>query len=132
MKAFHNVLNSRKPLIDWATGRYTRIYQAIIANMSCQCTRKTKAHVTIYTDGSATYGAVARWKPQWEISLTYVQMRVGELTSSHKEEKAALLLAAAWVRAECPTQRIPICPGSISLLKALQSGTLGTFSTARR
>ncbi len=32
--------------------------------------------------------------------------RGAELTSSYEEEKAALLLALDWARANCPTERI--------------------------
>ncbi len=49
-----------------------------------------------------------------------------ELTSSYKEEKAALFLALAWTRTICPTQRISICSDSQSTLKAIQNGAHDT------
>ncbi len=48
--------------------------------------------------------------------------RGAELTSSYEEEKAALLLALEWARANCPTERMSICSDSQSLLKDIQSG----------
>ncbi len=45
--------------------------------------------------------------------------RGAELTSSYKEEKAALPLALDWARSHCPTDRISICSDSQSLLKNL-------------
>ncbi len=53
------------------------------------------------------------------------KVRGAGLTSSYEEEKAALLLALDWARANCPTERISICQ---SLLKAIQSGAHGTQS----
>ncbi len=50
------------------------------------------------------------------------------LTSSYEEEKAALLLALDWARANCHTERISICSDSPSLLKAIQSGAHDTQS----
>ncbi len=41
---------------------------------------------------------------------------------SYEEEKAALLLALEWARANCPTERISICSDSQSLLKVIKSG----------
>ncbi len=52
--------------------------------------------------------------------------RGAELTSSYEEEKAALLLALEWARANCPTERISICSDSQSLLKAIQSAAHDT------
>ncbi len=54
--------------------------------------------------------------------------RGAELTSSCEEEKAALLLALDWARANCPTECISICSDSQSLLKAIQSGANDTQS----
>ncbi len=54
--------------------------------------------------------------------------RGAELTSSYEEEKAVLLLALDRARANCPTDRIPICSDSQSLLKAIQSGAHDTQS----
>ncbi len=54
--------------------------------------------------------------------------RGAELTSSYEEEKATLLLALDWARANCPTGRISICSDSQSLLKAIQSSAHDTQS----
>ncbi len=58
--------------------------------------------------------------------------RGAELTSSYEEEKAALLLALDWARANCPTERISICSDSQSLLKAIQSCAQDTQSIRQR
>ncbi len=58
--------------------------------------------------------------------------RGAELTSSYEEEKAALLLALDWAKANCPTERISICFDSQSLLKAIQSGAHDTQSIRQR
>ncbi len=55
-----------------------------------------------------------------------------ELTSSFEEEKAALLLALDWARANCPTEHISICSDSQSLRKAIQSGVHDTQSICQR
>ncbi len=58
--------------------------------------------------------------------------RGAELISSYEEEKAALLLAIDWSRANCPTERTSICSDNQYLLKALQSGALDTQSVHQR
>ncbi len=58
--------------------------------------------------------------------------RGAELTSSYEEEKATLLLALNWARANCPTERISICSDSQPLLKATQSGAHDTQSIRQR
>ncbi len=52
--------------------------------------------------------------------------RGAELTSSHEEAKAALLLTLDWARVNCPTERISICSDNQPLLKAIQSGAFDT------
>ncbi len=59
--------------------------------------------------------------------ITHTPKALGsELTSFYEEEKAAVLLALDWTRANCPTERIAICSDSQSLLKAIQSGAHDT------
>ncbi len=58
--------------------------------------------------------------------------RGAELTSSYEEEKASLLLALDWARANCPTERISIYSDSQSLLKSIQSGAHDTQSIRQR
>ncbi len=54
------------------------------------------------------------------------KVRGAELISSYEEEKATLLLALDWARANCPTERILICPDSESQLKVIRSGAHNT------
>ncbi len=76
------------------------------------------AHVTIYTDGSATGGTTAGGAamvatvgdPADTVTFYTSKARGAELTSSYEEDKAALLLALDWARANCPTERISINP----------------------
>ncbi len=97
---------------------------------------ETKAHVTIYTDGSATGGTTAGGAalvaPVGDlgepVTIHTPKAHGVELTSSYEEEKAALLLAPDWARANCPTERISICNDSQSLPKAIQSGPHDTQS----
>ncbi len=49
-----------------------------------------------------------------------------ELTCSYEEKKADRLLALDYASANCPTERISICPDSQSPLKAIQSGAYDT------
>ncbi len=58
--------------------------------------------------------------------------RGAELICSYEEEKAALLLALDWARANCSTERISIWSDSQSLLKAVQSGAHDTQSICQR
>ncbi len=91
---------------------------------------------TIYTDGSATGGTTAGGAamvatvgdPTDPVVIHTPKARGSELTSFYEEEKAALLLALDWARANCPTERIAICSDSQSLLKAVQSGAHDTQS----
>ncbi len=85
-----------------------------------QLIREAKAHVTIYTDGSATRGTTAggaamvatTGDPADPVIIHTFKARGAVLTSSYKEEKAALVLALDWARANSPTERISICPDS--------------------
>ncbi len=114
--------------------------QANTANLSLQFIRETKAPVTIYTDGSATGGTTAGGSamlatvgdPADPVIIHTSKARGAELTPSYEEEKAALLLALDWARANCPTERISICSDSQSLLKAIQSGAHDTQSFRQR
>ncbi len=77
------------------------------ANLSLQLIRETKAHVTIYTDGSATRGTIVGGTAMVAtvgdtadpVSIHTSKARGAELTSSYEEEKAALLQALDWARA---------------------------------
>ncbi len=114
--------------------------QAITVNLSLQLIGVTKVYVTIYTDGSATGGTTAGGAamvatvggPADPVIIHTSKAREAELTSSYEEEKAALLLALDWARANCPTERISICSGSQALLKAIQSGAHDTQSIRQR
>ncbi len=57
--------------------------------------------------------------------------RGAELTSC-EEEKAALLLALDWARANCPTEHISLCSDSQYLFKAIQSGAHDTQCIRQR
>ncbi len=90
------------------------------------CERSIWGTHTIYNDGSAPGGTTASGAatvgdPADPVIIHTSKARGGELTSSYKEEKAALLLALDWIRANCPTERISICSDSQYLLKAVQS-----------
>ncbi len=71
----------------------------------------------------ATVGA-----PADPVVIRTSNMHGAELTSYYEEEKATLLLDLDWARANCPTERIPICSDSQSLNKAIQSGVYDTQS----
>ncbi len=98
--------------------------------MSLQSIRETKAHVTVYTDGSAAGGTTARdaamvatvGGPADPVIIHTSKICGAEPTSSYEEEKAALLLALDWTGANCSTERISICSGRQALLKAIHSG----------
>ncbi len=85
-------------------------------NLKLHFIQETKAHVTIFTDGSATGGTTASGAamipstgdPTDLVIIHTSKARGTELTSSYEEEKAALLLALDWARANCPTERISI------------------------
>ncbi len=87
------------------------------------------------TDGSSA-GAAAMvatlGNPADPVIIHTSKTRGAELTSSYEEEKATLLLALDWARANCPTERISICSDSQSLLKAIQSGAHDTQSIPQR
>ncbi len=113
IKEVPRTLASREPLPDqldcpWASKGSWEVYpegaapqQANTANLSLQLIRETRAHVTIYTDGSATGGTTAggadmvttTGDPADPVIIHTSKARGAELTSSYEEEKAALLLA---------------------------------------
>ncbi len=123
IKELPRTLTSRKPLPNrierpWANKGSWEVYpegvspqQAIAACISLQLIRETKVHVTLYADGSATGGSTAGGAAMVDATgnradpvITHAsKARATELTSSYKEEKAALLLAFGWARANCPT-----------------------------
>ncbi len=77
--------------------------QANTANLSLQLIQETKAPVT---GGTTTGGAamVATTGDPADPEIIHTPKARGpELTSSYEEEKAALLLALYWARANCPT-----------------------------
>ncbi len=53
-------------------------------------------------------------------------------SSSYEEEKATLLLALDWARANSPTERISVCSDGQSLQKAIQGGAHNIQSIHRR
>ncbi len=85
------------------------------------------AHVTINTDGSTIGGTTAGFAamvatvgdPADPVIIHASKARGAKLTSFYEEEKAALLLALDWARANCPSERISICSDSQSVLKAI-------------
>ncbi len=111
----------------------------ITAN-SMQSTLETKAHIIIYTGGSATGGTTARdaamvatvGDPDDSDFIHSSKIRGSELTSSYEEEEAVLLLALGWARANCPTERRSICSDSQALFKAIHSDVNHTQSIQKR
>ncbi len=88
----------------------------------------------MYTDGSATGGttmAATVGDPAHPVIIHTSKVRGSELTSC-EDEKAAVLLALDWSKANCPTERILTCSDSQSLLKAIQNGVHETQSIRQR
>ncbi len=130
IKELPRTLTSRELLPDhidcpWASKGPWEVYPegaapqpAITANLSLQLIRETQTHVTIYTDGSATCGTTAggaamvatTGDPTDPVIIHTSKAHGAELIFSYEEEKAALLLALDWARANCPTERISMCP----------------------
>ncbi len=115
--------------------------QAITAILCLQLSlQETKAHVTIYTDGSATGGTTTAGPavvakvgdPAAPVIFNTSKARGAELTSFNEKAKAALLLTLDRARANCPTERKSICSDHQSLLKAIQSGAFDTQSIRQR
>ncbi len=94
--------------------------------ISLQVIGKTKAHVTISTDRSATgettFGPamVATVRDSADhVIINPTKVHGAKLIGSYEKENAVLPLALEWARATCLTELISIWYESQSLLKAI-------------